>query len=136
MGLLIDTSVFIDAERERIDFERLAQGREDEEIFVSVVTGSELLHGVERARDPGTRARRSAFVEAILAEFQLLPIDILTARTHSRLWADLIRSGTPIGPNDLWLAATCIARGLRLATGSAREFARVSGLEVEVWRAG
>jgi tRNA(fMet)-specific endonuclease VapC len=132
----MDTSVFIDHERGRLELASLVQGREDEEIYVSVITGSELLHGVHRARDPATRARRSAFVEAILAEFQLLPVDILTARTHARLWADLAAQGIPIGAHDLWLAAACIGRGLTLATGNPRDFGRVPGLALEVWGPG
>lgn len=133
MGLLIDTSVFIDHERGRLDLTACVTGREDDDVFVSVITASELLHGVHRARDSHTRARRSAFVEAILAEFQLLPVDVLTARTHARLWAELAEEGRLIGAHDLWLAATCVGRGLSLATGNIREFARVPGLRVEGW---
>jgi predicted nucleic acid-binding protein len=133
MGLLIDTSVFIDHERGRLDLGPRVQNREEQETFVSVITASELLHGVHRAGDRATRARRSAFVEAVLAEFQLLPIDVLAARTPARLWAELVEEGTLIGAHDLWLAATCVGRGLTLATGSAREFDRVPGLDVEVW---
>lgn len=132
MGLLIDTSVFIDHERGRLDLGALVSGRE-EEAFVSVVTGSELLHGVHRASDPAVRARRSAFVEAILSEFTLLPVDILVARTHARLRAELLEARRPVGAHDLWLAATCVGRGLTLATGNARDFAQVPGLEMEVW---
>ncbi|MEQ9398157.1 MAG: type II toxin-antitoxin system VapC family toxin [Longimicrobiales bacterium] len=133
MGLLIDTSVFIDHERGRLDLAGVVEGREDEDVFVSVVTASELLHGVHRARDRGLRTRRSAFVEAILAEFPLLPIDVLSARTHARLWAELVDSGRVIGAHDLWLAAACLGRGLVLATGNPRDFGRVPGLEIEVW---
>ncbi len=136
MGLLIDTSVFIHHERGRLDLAPLVEGRGDDEIHVSVITASELLHGVHRARDRTTRARRSAFVEAVLAEFSLLPIDILTARTHARLWGELAEEGMLIGAHDLWLAATCVGRGLTLATGNIREFGRVPGLDVEVWGAG
>ena len=133
MGLLIDTSVFIQHERGHVDLGAIADGREEEEIFVSVITASELLHGVHRARDSHVCARRSAFVEAILAEFPLLPIDVLAARTHARLWAELSDQGRMIGAHDLWLAATCVGGGLTLATGNTREFARVPGLELEEW---
>lgn len=133
MGLLIDTSVLIDHERGRLDLDHVVHGREDEDVFLSVVTASELLHGVHRAEDRSIRARRSAFVEAVLAEFPVLPIDLLAARTHAQLWADLATAGQSIGAHDLWLAAVCIGRGLTLATGNERDFARVPGLEVEVW---
>lgn len=133
MGILIDASVLIEHERGRLDLGGRIEGREDEEVWVSVVTASELLHGVHRATDRGVRARRAAFVEAILDEFPLLGVDLLTARTHARLWAELAQRGELIGAHDLWLAATCVGRGLALATGNVREFGRVPGLVVEDW---
>jgi tRNA(fMet)-specific endonuclease VapC len=133
MGILIDSSVLIGQERGRLDLESRLVDRGDEDLFLSVVTASELLHGAHRAGDPAIRTRRSAFVEALLARFPLLQIDLATARLHAQIGADLMASGTSIGPNDLWLAATCIARGLSIATGNVREFSRVPGLRVESW---
>jgi tRNA(fMet)-specific endonuclease VapC len=132
MGVLIDTSVLIGQERGRLDLESRLAHREDV-FFLSVVTASELLHGVHRAADPSIRTRRSALVEAVLARFPLLDIDLATARIHAQIGAELMASGTSIGPNDLWLAATCIAHGLSIATGNVREFNRVPGLRVESW---
>ena len=133
MGILIDSSVLIKHERGHLDLERRLADRGEEGFFLSVVTASELLHGVHRAGDPAIRMRRSAFVEAVLAEFPLLEIDLATARIHAQIGAGLMSSGTLIGPNDLWLAATCIAHGLSIATGNVREFNRVPGLRVESW---
>lgn len=135
MGVLIDASVLIEHERERLDVSARIQGRESEGFFLSVVTASELLHGVHRAVDISVRARRSAFVEAALERFPLLAVDLGTARAHARLSADLAAEGRPIGAHDLWLAAACLADGLTLATGNARDFERVPGLELEVWSA-
>ncbi|MGK2934182.1 MAG: type II toxin-antitoxin system VapC family toxin [Gemmatimonadaceae bacterium] len=133
MGVLIDASVLIGFERDRTAIEQQLVGREDEEFFVSVVTASELLHGVHRAKAADVRARRSAFVEAVLARFPLLSIDLATARTHAQLWAELAATGKMIGPHDLWLAAACVAHGLTLVTRNAREFQRVPGLAMEEW---
>lgn len=133
MGVLIDSSVLIGFERGEVAIAGKVAGREDEEFFLSVVTASELLHGVHRAKRADVRARRSAFVEAILSQFPLLSIDLPTARTHSRVWSELAKTGKMIGPHDLWIAAACIAHGLTLATGNAREFARVPGLVIETW---
>lgn len=135
MGILIDASILIESERGRLDLRDKPVGREDEEFFLSVVTASELLHGVHRARDAGIRAKRSAFVEAALERFPLLPIDLATARTHAQLWAELSSTGRPIGPHDLWLAASCVAHGLVMVTANLREFTRVPGLQVESWLA-
>ncbi len=133
MGVLIDASFLIDYERGCVRLEPYLAGREDEEFFLSVVTASELLHGVHRAGDPNVRARRSAFVEAVLDRFPLLPVDLATARAHAQLWAALTAEGRIIGPHDLWLAATCLAHGLTMVTANVREFARVPGLDIESW---
>lgn len=134
MGVLIDASVLIEHERQSLDLETHLQQREEEEFFLSVITGSELLHGVHRASNAGNRARRAAWVEAILERFPLLPVDMPIARAHAQLWAELARRGEMIGPHDLWLAASCVAHGLTMVTANVREFERVPGLEVEQWR--
>src|SRR5438093_1438367 len=82
----------------------------------------------------GIRARRAAFVEALLDEFPVLAIDLAIARAHAQLWAPLASAGRLIGPHDLWLAATCIGRDLGLLTVNRREFERVPGLRVECWK--
>ncbi len=133
MGVLIDASILIAGERQALDLAPILAGREDEDMFLSVVTASELLHGVHRAARAHVRARRSAFVEAVLGQFSLLPIDVPIARAHARLWAHLAAAGTPIGAHDMWLAATCQAHDLSLATGNVREFRRIPGLKVEDW---
>lgn len=62
-----------------------------------------------------------------------MQVDLAAARAHAQVWDDLAAAGTLIGPHGLWLAATCIARGLVMVTANVREFERVPGLEVEVW---
>jgi tRNA(fMet)-specific endonuclease VapC len=133
VGVLIDATVLVDHERGRVDLERRISGREDETFFLSVVTVSELLHGVHRSGDPIRRARRSAFVEAVIDRFPLLPVDLPTARVHAEVWAELAASGEIIGAHDLWLASASVAHGLTLATSDLREFRRVLGLDVEDW---
>jgi predicted nucleic acid-binding protein len=137
MGVLIDSSVLIAHERGRIDVRALAEQRvarrEEEAFYLSVVAVSELLHGVHRAADRARRARRSAYVEAVLDQFPILPVDLPTARAHAELWAGLAAAGTPVGAHDLWIAATAVSRGLILATVDRREFDRVPGLVVESW---
>ena len=133
MGILIDSSILIGFERQGRDVAAYVTGREDEDIFLSVVSASELLHGVHRAKTPGIRTRRQAFVEAILSSIPILPIDLATARSHAQLWSELQGKGRMIGVHDSWLAATCLAHGLRLATDNEREFRRVPGLQLEVW---
>lgn len=89
--------------------------------------GAELLHGVDRAT-PEHRARRGASVEALITAFPPLSFDLLCARAHARIRADLAAPGTDIGPQDRQVAAHAIAKGWRVATANARHFDRVVGL--------
>jgi tRNA(fMet)-specific endonuclease VapC len=140
MGTLLDTTVFIHIERTIrrarelavLDevFRRLASELGDaEEVGISAITASELLHGVHRAT-PEHRARREAFVELILAVFPPLPFDLLAARAHARLWASLAAAGADVGAHDRVVAATAIASGWRVATANLRHFDHIPGLDV------
>jgi tRNA(fMet)-specific endonuclease VapC len=131
-AILIDSSVLIAAERRQLDLAGITAGRANP-CFVSVITASELLHGVHRANDPARRAARAAYVEGILGVIPLLDIDLAAARAHAELWASLERAGTLIGPYDLWIAASALASGSAIATTNIREFNRVPGLAVESW---
>ncbi len=134
MGVLIDASILIDAERGRLDLAARVADLPDEDAFLSVITASELLHGIHRASQADQRAKRAAFVEGLLQRLPVLDVDLATARAHARTWADLAAAGIRIGPHDLWLAATCIAHGLTLITANEREFGQVPGLRIETWR--
>ena len=134
MGVLMDSNVLIGLERGGASLASFVRGREEEEMFISVVTASELLHGVHRATSAKSRATRLAFVEAVLIALPVLELDLATARSHAQLWSDLVRRGVMIGAHDAWLAATCLAHGLTLVTGNVREFQRVHGLRVEEWK--
>lgn len=136
MAVLIDATVLIAWERRGGGVDRRVRGREGEAFFLSVITASELLHGVHRASDRVRRAKRSAFVEAVLDAFPLLPIDLPTARMHAEVWAELAAGGRMIGAHDLWLGAAALAHGLTVVTANTREFARIPALAVEEWGSG
>ncbi len=128
MAVLIDTDLLVDLERgagsPEVD---RAIGQQDRAI--SVITVSELLHGVHRATG-ARRARRSAFVEHLLAGLRAIPITDPVARVHADVWAQLAEDGNVIGAHDLWIAATAIAHGLSVATRNRADFDRVPGLRV------
>ena len=107
MAVLIDASILIEAERGRLGLEAHVARHGEDEALLSVITASELLHGVHRATRPDVRAKRSAFVEGILERFPLLSVDLACARAHAQIWAELRQTGTIIGPHDLWLGYYC-----------------------------
>ena len=125
MALLIDTSLLVAFERGDAAIETLG----DEDAAISVVTVSELLHGVHRARG-AQQTRRRAVVEAILAAFDAIPVTERVARIHAEIWARLSSRGSVIGNHDLWIAATALSHGFGVATRNARDFERVPGLRV------
>jgi tRNA(fMet)-specific endonuclease VapC len=140
VGTVLDTTVFVELERATRGSppERAMQsvsGRleqrlgADEEVAIAAITASELLHGVHRAAEQH-RARREAFVEAVLAAFPALSFDLLVARVHARLWADLASSGIDVGAHDRIVAATAISAGWRVASANTRHFERIAGLDV------
>lgn len=133
MGTLIDSSILIAAERGALDLRRLPQAAGDQQVAIAAITASELLHGVHRADTPARRARREAFVEALLQELTVLPFDLVAARVHARLWADLLKSGGLVGAHDLLIAATALAAGMTVATRDPRSFPKIPGLVLLRW---
>lgn len=128
MALLIDTNLLIDLERGE-DAPAVERLLGDEQCAISVITVSELLHGVARAT--GTqRTLRRAFVEHMLGGLQAIPITEPVARVHADIWAELVGQGNVICAHDLWIAATALTHGLGVATRNATDFERVHGLRV------
>ncbi len=128
MAVLIDTDMLVDLGR-GVANPAVEQAIGSEDRAISVITVSELLHGVHRAMG-AQPSRRSAFVEHLLAELQAIPVTEAVARVHADVWARLGIRGLVIGALDLWIAATALAHGLGVATGNANEFERIPGLRV------
>lgn len=127
MGLLIDTGVSIEWERlaGAVDLSALqgfGQAR------MSVVTASELLVGVERAKEHNRRQQRARFVSALLANVAVIPVSLDVARVHATVFASLQQAGSMIGAHDLWIAATALHLGDTLLTSDRDDFRRVPGL--------
>ena len=101
----------------------------DEPRAISVITVSELLHGVHRATG-ARRTQRRAFVEHLLATFEPVAITEPVARVHAEVWAELAGRGDVLGAHDLWIAATALTHGFGVVTQNVADFARVPGLRV------
>jgi predicted nucleic acid-binding protein len=131
MGLLIDTDVWVLAEKAggQINLGRWAQYGG---TYMSAVTASELLVGVERANTAQRRAQRGAFVEYLLANIPVLEFSIVVARTHARMLAAVSKSKTA-GAHDALIAATAIHHGHALLTRNVADFRIFPGLKVETF---
>jgi tRNA(fMet)-specific endonuclease VapC len=130
MAVILDTSVLIAAERQRLDLRALFSAHEQETFCVAAITAAELLHGVERAKPAARKQARARFVELILAQVETIDFDLVLARRHAVIWATLEAAGKVIGPYDLLIAATALHYEHQIATMNAAEFRQVPGLRL------
>lgn len=100
------------------------------EIVLCSVVKAELLTGAHKSR---RLVENLAIIEEFAAPLVSHPFDDQAAERHASIRADLERAGTPIGPNDLLIAAIALARKCILVTSNVREFGRISGLEIADW---
>ncbi|MBI4476423.1 MAG: type II toxin-antitoxin system VapC family toxin [Acidobacteria bacterium] len=132
MRYLLDTNVWVDYLTGRYPavIERI-QRASPEDIFLSSVVVAELRYGAERS---ARRKANHAKVDALVGEVQGLDFDRGAARAYGRIRARVETAGTPIGPNDLLIAAQALSHRLVLVTDNVSEFQRVKGLKVQNWR--
>ncbi|MBN2124395.1 MAG: type II toxin-antitoxin system VapC family toxin [Deltaproteobacteria bacterium] len=136
MGVILDTSVLIEAERGRLDLEAFIKDREQEPFGLSVIAAAELIHGVYRADSAARRRKRSAWVEKVLEVFPLFSFTLDAARIYADIWAQLRTRGATIGAHDLIIGSTALALGFSVATFNKRHFDRIEGLTLEMLNAG
>jgi tRNA(fMet)-specific endonuclease VapC len=130
MRYLLDTNVVSDLVRQpggRIAA-RIAEVGESA-ICTSVIVAAELRYGAEKRNSP----RLTRQVKAVLQAMLVLPIEPPVDERYGELRYHLEERGTPIGGNDLLIAAHALVLGICLVTDNTREFSRVPGLIVENW---
>ncbi|MGQ0636349.1 MAG: type II toxin-antitoxin system VapC family toxin [Planctomycetaceae bacterium] len=109
---------------------RLAAMTPGSVVLCSVVV-AELLYGAQRSAQA---TKTLAEVRRFCRQFSSLPFDDRAAEEYGIVRAQLAAAGTPIGPNDLMIAAIALANGLTLVTHNTTEFCRVPRLTVEDWQ--
>lgn len=127
---LLDTGLLSDLIRhpQGTVFNRIASVGEDT-ICTSIIVAAELRFGAEKSGSPRLVAR----VDLILSALDVLPLEPPADRHYGQIRQQLARQGTPIGPNDLLIAAHAVALDLTVVTANTREFSRVPGLRIENW---
>ena len=100
------------------------------EVAISCVAFGELRFGAEKS---AKREASMVLLKRLLERIAVLPLDTSVSEEYGRIRAVLEAKGTPLGNNDLWIAAHALAANLTLVTNNMREFARVPGLKIENW---
>jgi len=131
MKYLLDTNTCIRYINGRSDAvtKRILALEEHEAVLCSIVV-AELVFGAKRSQNPKkTLLKQRQFIDL----FRSLPFDDSCAEHYADIRADLTANGTPIGANDLLIAAIARAHNLISVTHNTREFGRVTGLKIEDW---
>ena len=127
---LLDTNVLSDLVRRPhgVITSRISLEGEDN-VCTSIIVASELRFGArKRGSEQLTRQ-----LDLVLSAIQVMPFEAPADRLYGKIRVDLEKRGTPIGPNDMFIAAQALALDCTLVTRNVREFSRVPGLKVDDW---
>jgi len=102
-------------------------------VFLCSVVLAELIYGAFHG-GASHQAANLALIAGLRQQFMSLPFDDRAAEEYGQIRAHLAGLGTPIGPNDLLIAAIALANRLTLVTHNTVEFSRVPGLTLEDWQ--
>jgi tRNA(fMet)-specific endonuclease VapC len=127
---LLDTNILSDLIRnpQGKAARRIAKAGEDN-ICTSIIVAAELRYGC--AKSGSTKLRKA--VEDLLGEIAVLPFATPADADYGAIRARLEAAGTPIGGNDLLIAAHARALGATIVTANVQEFRRVRDVKVENW---
>jgi tRNA(fMet)-specific endonuclease VapC len=127
---LLDTNMVSDLVRNpqgRVAAKIASEG--EATVATSIIVAAELRFGAAK----GGSRKLVAQLDAILAVLPVLPFTAPAEQHYGEIRARLEAAGTPIGANDLFIAAHARALDLVLVTANSKEFKRVKGLRLLDW---
>lgn len=134
MGLILDSSVVIAAERRGESVERLIEHvvsvAGDQEAALSAVGLTELVHGLYRAKTSAIQLQRQSFLDELLTDLTVYPYTKETAMLAGKLDGEQRSKGVVIPFSDLLIGATALSLGFSVLTANLRHFQKIPGLSV------
>ena len=134
MGLILDSSVLIAAERQGKNARQMLTviaGKIGEtDVGISVVTLIELAHGSARAVTPEQKAMRQNFLGELLTAIPIHPVTVSLALRTGQLDGENQARGIRIPLSDLLIGVTALELGYSVGTANLRHFRQVPGLSV------
>jgi tRNA(fMet)-specific endonuclease VapC len=100
------------------------------EIGVSTITISELQYGISKSKQ---RRKNEIRLNEFITPLEILPYNESAAKAYGNIRYELEKTGKPIGPLDLLIAAHAVSRNLTVVTNNDKEFKRIKKLKVENW---
>lgn len=129
---LLDTNIVIYVLNKRPHAVKARFDQYPDALAISSITVAELFFGAEKSHN---RPLALATLADFCSRITVLDYGPKAAAHYGSIRAHLQRSGTPIGINDLHIAAHARSEGLTLVSNNLREFERVPGLLMENWLA-
>ena len=134
MGLILDSSVLISAERQgknaRQVLTAMSEHLGEVEVGISVVTLIELAHGAARADTPDRKSHRQKFIQELLNAMPVYPVTTSIALRTGQLDGENQIRGLRIPLADLLIGVTALELGYSVHTANLRHFNRVPGLSI------
>jgi predicted nucleic acid-binding protein len=134
MGLILDSSVLISAERQgqnaRHMLAAISRRSGDHEIALSVVTLIELAHGAARADTAERKAKRQQFIQELLTALPIHPVSAPVALRVGQIDGENQAKGVRIPLADLLIGVTALELGYQVATANFRHFQMIPNLSV------
>jgi tRNA(fMet)-specific endonuclease VapC len=130
MTYMLDTDTFSYLVKGSHPVQQAALKINPDEIKISVVTQAEVWFGLQLHP---SGAQKQARIRELFEGIEVLSLDSTVAKSYAVIRAKLHKTGTLIGPNDLWIAAHALSQGMTLVTNNTRQFKRVPGLKLENW---
>ena len=133
LGLILDSSVIIEAERKGHSVEQLLEYLKElfgeVEIALCPVTVAELVHGVYRANTPQIRERRRAFIDELKRHVPVHPVTEETAEIVGQISGEQAAKGLRLPFDDLAIGAAALEQSYAVGL-NVRHFERIPGLVV------
>jgi len=134
LGVILDSSVVIEAERQQLNvaqfLKQIVQKIGEREAALSSITVAELVHGIYRANTEERRARRRAFLDDLKAAVPVYPITDNTAELVGKIGGESAAKGVTIPFDDLLIGVCALERGYAVATRNRRHFQKIPGLKL------
>lgn len=134
MGLILDSSVVIAAERQRETvpqlLRRIVATAGDQPVALSAVGLSELVHAIYRAANPIQRQNHERFIADLLADMEVVPYAKATALLAGKIDGEQRAQGVTIPYADLLIGVTALEHGYAVATVNLRHFQMIPGLQI------